>query len=73
MTHEKKPALLSSTEVIALPPLKMVLVHAKDDRERVLAAVIASAEPKTEPVKPQAVKKLIAHLEKNKSTTEERG
>ncbi|MBM4425717.1 MAG: hypothetical protein FJ031_00620 [Chloroflexi bacterium] len=73
MTHEKKSALLSSTEVIALPPLKMVLVHAKDDRERMLAAVIESAEPREEQLQPQALKKLIAHLENNKSTIEERG
>jgi hypothetical protein len=72
MTNERNPTLLSLTEVIALPPLKMVLVHAKDDRERMLTAVIASAEPKTEPVKPQALKKLIAHLE-NQPATEERG
>lgn len=72
MTSERNPTLLSLTEVIALPPLKMVLVHAKDDRERMLAAVIESAEPCEEHVQPQALKKLIAHLE-NRPATEERG
>ncbi|MDP1546649.1 MAG: hypothetical protein Q8L87_11555 [Anaerolineales bacterium] len=64
MADEKKPALLSATEVIALPPLKMVLVHAKNERENVLSAVIKSAAPREEQVQPQALKKLIAHLEK---------
>jgi hypothetical protein len=72
MMSERNPTLLSLTEVIALPPLKMVLVHAKDDRERMLAAVIESAEPHEEHVQPQALKKLIAHLE-NQPATEERG
>lgn len=54
------------TEVIALPPLKMVLVHAKDEQENKLSAVIMSATPPATPqerVEPQTLKKLIAHLE----------
>ena len=54
--------LLPQSEVIALPPLKMVLVHAKDEQENKLNAVVVSAAPQ-EQVEPQALKKLIAHLE----------
>lgn len=54
--------LLPQTEVIALPPLKMVLVHAKDEQANKLNAVVVSAAPQ-EQVEPQALKKLIAHLE----------
>jgi hypothetical protein len=72
MADEKGQALQNQTEVIALPPLKMTLVHAMDERENALSAVIRSAAPQ-EQVKPQALKKLIAHLEKNKPATEERG
>lgn len=73
MIEEKTAALLPSTEVIALPPLKMILVHARDERENVLAAVIESAEPREEQVQPLALKRLIAHLEQRKPSTDERG
>lgn len=49
------------TEVIALPPLKMVLVHAKDERENALTALIKSAEPQE---RAQALKRIIEHFEK---------
>lgn len=72
MADEKRQALQAQTDVIALPPLKMTLVHARDEQENALNAVIRSAAPQ-EQVKPQVLKKLIAHLEKNKPATEERG
>lgn len=62
MADEKKQALQNVTEVIALPPLKMVLVHAQEERENALSAVIKTAAPQ-EKVQPQALKKLIEHLE----------
>jgi hypothetical protein len=62
MADEKYPPQ-DRAEVIALPPLKMILVHAKDERENALTAVIKSAEPQ-ERVQTQALKKIIEHLEK---------
>lgn len=62
MADQKHPPR-DRTEVIALPPLKMILVHAKDERESALAAVIKSAEPQ-ERVQTDALKKIIEHLEK---------
>lgn len=62
MTEKKKkeqPAPPPPTEVIALPPLKMVLVHAVGEQR----TEAAPAGKREEPVDPQALKKLIAHLE----------
>lgn len=73
MKDKKNATLLPSTEVIALPPLKMILVHARDENEAALSAVIESAEPREEQVKPQVLKRLIAHLEQKKPPTDERG
>ena len=73
MPDKKAAALPRSTEVIALPPLKMILVHPGDERENALSAVIESAEPREEQVQPQALKRLIAHLEQKKPSAEERG
>lgn len=62
MNGENEQLYLPDTEVIAMPPLQMVLVHAKEERENALSAVVRSAVPQ-EKVEPQALKKLIAHLE----------
>lgn len=62
MADERQKTLQIQTEVIALPPLKMILVHARDERENTLDAVIKTAAPQ-EKVQPQALKKLIEHLE----------
>lgn len=62
MNGENEQLYLPETEVIAMPPLQMVLVHAKEERENALSAVVRSAVPQ-EKVEPQALKKLIAHLE----------
>ncbi len=62
--EEERQTLQNQTEVIALPPLRMVLVHAKEERENaILTAVIKSAAPQEE-VEPQDLKKIIAHLKK---------
>ena len=63
MPEERRKTLQDQTEVIALPPLKMVLVHAKEERENALTAVIKSAAPQ-EDVEPQDLKKIIEHLKK---------
>jgi hypothetical protein len=63
MADKKRQTLQTPTEVIALPPLKMTLVHAKDEHENALTAVIKSAAQQ-EHVEPQTLKKLIEHLEK---------
>lgn len=62
--EEERQTLQNQTEVIALPPLRMVLVHAKEERENaILTAVIKSAAPQEE-VEPQDLKKIIEHLKK---------
>ena len=63
MSDERRQTLQDQTEVIALPPLRMVLVHAKEERENALTAVIKSAAPQ-EDVEPQDLKKIIEHLKK---------
>lgn len=65
MSNERRQTLQNQTEVIALPPLRMVLVYAKDEREKnaLLTAVIKSASPQ-ENVEAQDLKKIIEHLEK---------
>jgi hypothetical protein len=67
MPEERRKTLQDQTEVIALPPLKMVLVHAKEERENALTAVIKSAAPQ-EDVEPQDLKKIIEHLKKKDQT-----
>ena len=69
MLEEKaKQRILS--EIIALPPLRMVLMHASDEhvsKAALLAAInkIASQPPIVEKqVDPQLLRKLIEHLEK---------
>lgn len=63
MDDTREQTLQTRTDVIALPPLKMVLVHAKDDLENALVEETQPVKPQ-EPVEPQIVKKLIEHLEK---------
>ena len=66
MPDERRQTHQDQTEVIALPPLRMVLVHAQErseNRAAVLAAVIKSAAPQ-EDVEPQDLKKIIEHLKK---------
>ncbi len=67
MSNERRPTYQDQTEVIALPPLRMVLVHAKEERENALTAVIKSAAPQ-ENVEPQDLKKIIEHLKKKDSS-----
>jgi hypothetical protein len=64
MSEERRQTIQDLTEVIALPPLRMVLVHAKEERENaVLTAVIKSAAPQ-ESIEPQDLKKIIEHLKR---------
>ena len=66
MPDERRQTLQDEIGVIALPPLRMVLVHAQEERENraaVLAAMIKSAAPQ-EDVEPQDLKKIIEHLKK---------
>lgn len=67
MSDERRQTLQTPTEVIALPPLKMVLVHAKEERENALTVVIKFAAPQ-EDVEPQDLKKIIEHLKKKDQT-----
>jgi len=66
MADKKKKTDQDPAEVIALPPLKMVLVHAKDERENRKSSMkpVVKPNPDEEQIKPQALKKLIEHLEK---------
>jgi hypothetical protein len=69
MLEEKAKQRIPS-EIIALPPLRMDLMHASDEhvsKAAIVAAInkIASQPVITEkPVDSQAVRKLIEHLEK---------
>ncbi len=71
MDHaEKKAKQTPQPEVIALPPLRMVLVHARDDHVSKAALVAAIRKIALESitakkdVEPQIVKKIIEYLEK---------
>jgi len=58
--REAKDKQTSHLDIIALPPLKMVLVHTKDEH-------LNKEEPVPdvkETVEPQTLKKIIQHLEK---------
>jgi hypothetical protein len=59
MSDLKEQTLKTPTEVIALPPLRMILVHAVNTRRN---AELLSGN-RDEQVDSRAVKKLIAHLE----------
>ena len=68
MLEEKTQPILN-LEVIALPPLKMVLVHAKEERlnREMLASIKNDAlksAMKEEHIEQQALMKIIEHLEK---------
>ena len=70
MMPEEKKQQVPQVEVIALPPLKMVLVHAKEERmnRALLASVIKNDALKPmiqeEHIEPQDLMKIIEHLEK---------
>ncbi len=62
---EEKKRQLPSVEVIALPPLKMTLVYAKEERmNKAMLASIKNNTLKDEQLEPQALMKIIEHLEK---------
>ncbi len=64
MSDEKIQTLQDLTDVIALPPLKMVLAHKKGEggSKPFPSAVPASVAPRVH-VEVQTVQKLIEHLE----------
>jgi len=69
--EEKKKKKIQPDEAIALPPLKMVLVHAKDERLNKAASQQsvtkkASVPPIVQEEKPKvdSLIKIIEHLEK---------
>ena len=64
--REEKDKQTSHLDIIALPPLKMVLVHAKDERlnqEEPVPVIKETVETLAVHVEPQALKKIIQHLE----------
>jgi len=65
---EEKNKQPPSLEVIALPPLKMVLVYAKEEREHKesLQAALRNIEMQEDQINAQSLKKIIEHLEKKK-------
>ncbi len=69
MTLEKAKSTLP-VDVIAMPPLKMVLVHAKNERVNnvtlvsSLRQVFEAETSKEEEVDPESIMKIIEHLNK---------
>jgi hypothetical protein len=67
---EEKAKQTIRTEVIALPPLRMVLVHAKDEHlnkaalQSAIRKILVIPETQEEQINVQSLKKLIKHLEK---------
>ena len=61
MDEEKKHKYQSDT--LGLPPLKMVLVHAENERQNKTAqTILESPEAKEKRKRQQAIRKLIRHL-----------
>jgi len=59
--EEKKHKYQSDT--LGLPPLKMVLVHAENERQNATArTILESPKAKEKRKKQQAIRKLIRHL-----------
>jgi hypothetical protein len=67
---QKKISPTSRVEVIATPPLRMVLVHAQNERENNVTLVsslrqaIQAETPNAAGVDPESIKKIIEHLSK---------
>jgi len=61
MDDQKKRTYQSTT--LGVPPLKMVLVHAENDRQnRAAQTILESPEAKEKREKQKAIVKLIKHL-----------
>ncbi len=61
MDDDKKRTYQSET--VALPPLKMVLVHAENERQNEKAqTILESPEAKAKRERQMAIRKLIQHL-----------
>jgi hypothetical protein len=63
---EEKKTQLRQFEVIALPPLRMILAHAKDEHvnKGALAGSLKKFLPQQEDVDPQAISRIIEYLKK---------
>ncbi|HEY9152451.1 MAG TPA: hypothetical protein VIN60_06155 [Anaerolineales bacterium] len=61
MADDKKRTYQSET--LGLPPLRMVLIHAENERQNEAAqTILESPEAKDKREKQKAIKKLIQHL-----------
>ena len=63
MTTKKKKHTYQS-EILGLPPLKMILVHAENDRKNAAIAPLTPRKDKTDLEKEDAVRRIIEHLKK---------
>ena len=65
---EEKTKQIPPLEVIVLPPLKMVLVYAKEERAKreALQSALKKVVIQEEQIKVQSLIKIIEHLEKKK-------
>ncbi len=71
MTDEKKGAHRTETPSdllntnLGLPPLKMVLVHAENERANAVAQPVLKPRPKQSRTQEEAIAKIIEHLAKD--------
>jgi len=65
---EGKSSQTPPPEIIALPPLKMVLVYAKEEREHkeALQSALRKIELQEQKIKMRSLIKIIEHLEQRK-------
>lgn len=64
MSDERQLTLQDRIEVIVMPPLRMVLVYAKEERENALLTAVVKSAALQENVEAQDLKKIIEHLKK---------
>jgi hypothetical protein len=63
-TYRAETALVSLSTGLALPPLRMVLVHAQNDRANAAAETVSKSKSKKVLTQQEAVMKIIEHLTK---------
>ena len=65
---EKKAKQFVPMDVIALPPLKMALMHIKEERinKNIESSVVPNLQTQAEVADEDALKKIIEHLEQKK-------
>jgi hypothetical protein len=64
--QKKKTRRTYQAEILGLPPLKMILVHAENDRANAAAKPGAKSKSKRSRSEHEAVLKIIEHLTKIK-------